>query len=92
MGGWMRYEEIVVAIVTSGLEDLAGNFLPQCRSWRKYRRTWAMVRRERVVRSWTDYILGSDHRIFQNVATRDLRHKSDYIVVIGCLRSRVATF
>ena len=44
-----------------------------------------MVSQGRVVRSWTDYILGSDRRIFQNVALWDLRHKSDYLVVIGFL-------
>ena len=32
-----------------------------------------------------DYILGSDHRIFQNMAFWDLRNKSDYLTVLGCL-------
>ena len=44
-----------------------------------------MVRQWRVVRSRTDYILGYDHRIFQNVTVRDLRHNSDHLMVIGCL-------
>ena len=38
-----------------------------------------------VVWSCTDYILGSDRCIFQNVSARDLRHNSDHIVVLGCL-------
>ena len=45
-----------------------------------------MARQGREVRYWTDYILGSDHRIFQNVAVQDLRHKSDHHMVLGCLR------
>ena len=44
-----------------------------------------MVRQGRVVRSQTDYILGSDPRIFQNVAFRDPRHNSDHFIVLGCL-------
>ena len=44
-----------------------------------------MVRKGRVVQSRTDYILGSDLRIFQNVAVRDPRHNSDHLMVIGCL-------
>ena len=32
-----------------------------------------------------DYILGSDRRIFQNVAVRDSRHNSDNFIVVGCL-------
>ena len=45
-----------------------------------------MVRQDRVVKSWTDYILVSDRRIFQNVTACNLRHNSDHLVVLGCLR------
>ena len=55
-----RDEEIAAAVVTAGLVDLLGNFLPQQRTWCKYRRTWEMVQKGRVVRSQTDYILGSN--------------------------------
>ena len=44
-----------------------------------------MVRKGRLVRSWTNYILGSDHRILQNVSIWYPRHKSDTLMVIGCL-------
>ena len=44
-----------------------------------------MVRQVRVVMYWTDYIMGSDFRIFQNVAIQDLRHNSDYFMVMGFL-------
>ena len=38
-----------------------------------------------VVRTQTDYILGSDCRVFHNVAIRDPRHNSDYFIVVGDL-------
>ena len=44
-----------------------------------------MVRQGRVVRSWTDYILGSDIRIFRIVDVRDLRHNSNRFMAMGCL-------
>ena len=45
-----------------------------------------MVSQGRVVRSRIDYILGSDRRIFQNVAVRDPRDNSDHIMVLECMR------
>ena len=42
--------------------------------------------KQRVVRSYTDYIMGSDRRIFQSVAVRDPRHNSDHLMVVGSLR------
>ena len=45
-----------------------------------------MVQLEREVRFWTDCILGSDRRIFQNVVVRDPRHNSDHFMVMGCMR------
>ena len=53
--------------------------------WFKDRRTWAMVQQRREMRSRTDYILGSNCRIFRNVTGRDPRHNSDHFVVMGCL-------
>ena len=46
-----------------------------------------MIREGREVRSHTDYILGTDRRIFVNVSIRDPRHNSDYYIVLGCLHS-----
>ena len=37
------------------------------------------------MQSWTDYILGTDRRLFGNVSVRDPRHKSDHYMVLGCL-------
>ena len=38
-----------------------------------------------MVRSRTDYILGTDRRLFQNVAVQDPRHNTDHYMVLGCL-------
>ena len=46
-----------------------------------------MARQGGVVRSYTDYILGYDRRIFLNVAVREPRHNSNHLMVIGCLRN-----
>ena len=37
------------------------------------------------MRSRTDYILGTDRRLFQNVAVRDPWHNTDHYMVLGCL-------
>ena len=44
-----------------------------------------MVRAEREVRSWTDYILGTDCRLFWNVSVQDPGYNSDHYLVDGCL-------
>ena len=49
-----------------------------------------MVREGKVVRSWTDYILGTDQSLFSNVSVRDPRHNTDHFMVVGCLRSAPA--
>ena len=45
-----------------------------------------MVRAGREVRSWTEYIVGTDHCLFHNVSVRDPPNNSDHYLVIGCLR------
>ena len=49
-----------------------------------------MVREGRVIRSRTDYLLGTDRSLFRNVAVRDPRHNSDHYMVVGHLRSETA--
>ena len=44
-----------------------------------------MVQLGREVMSQTDYILGYDRQIIQNVAVRDPRHNSNHFMVMGCL-------
>ena len=67
-GSRVRDEDITAAVETAGLEDMVGHyFFPRRQVWCRYRGTWSMRRQGRVVRSRTDYILGSDCRIFQNL-------------------------
>ena len=44
-----------------------------------------MIREGREVRSWTDYILGTDRRLFGNFSVREPRHNSDHYLVLGFL-------
>ena len=44
----------------AALENISGHFLPRRQAWCKYCRTREMVIQGRLVRSQTDYILGSD--------------------------------
>ena len=37
------------------------------------------------MRSWMDYILGTDRRLFGNASVRDPRHNSDHYMILGCL-------
>ena len=41
----------------------------------------------REVRSRTDYILGTDCRLFGNFSVRDPRNNLDHYIVIGCIHS-----
>ena len=50
-----------------------------------------MLQKGREVRSRTDYIMGTDRRLFGNVSVRDPRHKSDHYMVLGCLSSSYLT-
>ena len=49
-----------------------------------------MVRGGKAVRSRTDYILGTDRRLFTNVAVRDPHYNSDHYMVMGLLRGGTA--
>ena len=80
-----RAENIATDLATEGLEDMAQHFMPRGRRWCWDRQTWDMRRQGQVVRSWTDYILGTDRRLFQNVAVREPRHNTDHHMVLGCL-------
>ena len=45
-----------------------------------------MLRGGKAIRSWTDYLLGTDRSLFRNVAVRDPRYNSDHYMVVGLLR------
>ena len=82
-----RGTEIAAAMTAAGVEDMTAHFLPRRRRWGRERRTWSMVREGKVVRSRTDYLLGTDQSLFRNVSVRDPRHNTDHFMVVVCLRS-----
>ena len=64
---------------------MAQHFMPRGRRWCRDQRTWDMKRQGQVVRYRTEYILGTDRRLFKNVAVRDPRHNTDHYMVLGCV-------
>ena len=85
--GYQRVEYIAAAMATEGLEYMLTHFLLRRSSWFRDGRTWIMIWEGREVLSRTDYILGTDFRLFGNVSARDPRHNSDHYMVLGCLIS-----
>ena len=85
-----RVLEIASTMTEAGLEDMTAHFLPRKRKWGREFRTWSMVREGKLVRSRTDYLLGTDRSLFRNVYIRDPRHNTDHFMVVGCLRSAPA--
>ena len=85
-----RGTEIVAALTEAGVEDITVHFLPRKILWGRERWTWIMVREGKVIRSRTDYLLGTDRSLFRNVAVQDPRHNLDHYMVVGHLRIRTA--
>ena len=80
----------MTVMTEAGVEDMTTHFLPRKQSWGRELRTWSMVREGWVVRSWTDYLLGTDRSLFRNVSVRDPRNNNDHYMVVGHLRSATA--
>ena len=78
-----RGTEIAAAMTASGVEDMTEQFLPRRRRWGRERRTWSMVREGKVMRSRTDYLLGTDRSLFRNVSVRDQQHNTNHFMVVG---------
>ena len=89
--GDRREEDIAATLTTEGLEYMAPHFLPRRRHWCRDRRTWGMLRKGRELRYRTDYILGTDRRLFGDVSVWDPRNNSDHYMVLGCLPSASLT-
>ena len=89
--GDRREEDMAATMAMEGLEDMLAQFLLRRRPWCRDGRTWSMLQKGREVRSRTDYILGTDRRLFGNVSVRDPRHNSDHYMVLGCLHSASLT-
>ena len=85
-----RGMEIVAALTEAGVEDMTAHFLPRKRRWERERRTRSMVREGKVIRSQTDYLLGTDCSLFKNVVVRDTRHNSEHYMVVEHLRGGTA--
>ena len=84
---YWRGTDIAAAMTASGVEDMTAHFLPRRRKWGRERRMWSMVREGKVVRSRTDYLIGTYRSLFRDVSIRDPRHNTDHFMVVGCLRS-----
>ena len=64
---------------------MIGHFLPKHKPWLKDGHTRAMYRGVWEVHSRTNYILGIDSHLLQNIAVRDESHNTDHYLVLGCL-------
>ena len=82
-----RGTEIVAAMTEAGLEDMTAHFLPRKRRWGRERQMWSMVREGKVVRSRTNYLLGTDRSLFRNMSVWDPQHNTNHFMVVGCLCS-----
>ena len=80
-----RDEVIAAALADECLEEMSDHFLPRHKPWLKDGRTWAMHRGGREVLSQTDYIMGTDSCLFQNVAVWDMQQNIDHYLVLWCL-------
>ena len=74
-----------MALEEEGLEDMSSHFLPRKKPCLKDGRTLVMRRGGWEVRSRTDYILGKDSSMLQNVAVQDSRHNTEHYLVLGYL-------
>ena len=72
--GRERDEGIAADLVEEGLEDMISHFLPRHKTWLKDACMWAVHRGGRMVRSRTDYILGTDSHMFHNPGHRHLSY------------------
>ena len=82
-----RGTEIAAALIEAGLDDMTAHFFPRRQRWGRERRMSSMVREGKIVRSRTDYILGTDRSLFRNESFQDRRHNTNHFMMVGCLRS-----
>ena len=83
--GNLKEEDITSTMATLIPEYMKTHLLLRCKDWARYKRKRIMLRIGREVQSWTDYLLGTDHHLFQNVYVRYPRKNSDHFMVLGCL-------
>ena len=80
---WERDMGTAAIMMEEGMEDMILHYLPCHKPWFKDFRIWDMNRGGWEVRSWTDYILGKNSHLFQNVSVQDLRHNTEHYLVLG---------
>ena len=78
-------QAIAAAMETEILEDMTEQLFSCKLPWAQDGQTWSMFCCVQYVSYQTYCILGTDHRMFQNVAIRYPRHKTDHCMVLGCL-------
>ena len=66
-----RDQDFAVDLAVVGLEDMSNHFILFQRPWCRYGITWIVVQLGREVRSWMEYILGTDSHLFRNVYFQD---------------------
>ena len=81
----MRVEDISAVLAAAGLKYMSTHFLPRINPWLRDRYIWSMRSGYRVVCSRTDYLLGTDRRLYQNMLFWDVHHNLDHYLVLGCL-------
>ena len=67
-GGKLWLEDILDKLAAAGLLDT--HFLPRHKPWLTDRCTWRMQQDRKDVHARTEYILGTYHRLFQDVAVQ----------------------
>ena len=82
---------------------MSAQFLPRRKPYSRYGSTWIILRGGQLLRSRADYLLGTYHRLLQNVSIRDECHNSDHYLVqsfllgapsvehLRCLRNKIQT-
>ena len=78
-------DDIAVALVNAGLEDMNTHLILRIKQWLRDFQMWSMIRRGRMVLSQTDYILGKDCYLLQNMSLRDAWHNTYHYLVLGYL-------
>ena len=76
--GTMCAEYNSTALGASGLEDMSAHSILRRKPWSMDGCTWLILRRDQVMRSQTDNLLGMDHHLYQSVSVWYALHNTDH--------------
>ena len=76
-------KEIMSALSTAGLEYTSAHLLPRRKPLLRDRQKWIVLFRVQELCSQTNYILGIDCHLLQNVAVQDAWHNTYRYLVLG---------